>query len=60
MTKRILFQGDSVTDYGRVREDFYGMGSGYANLAKASFGVDYPNQYEFINRGVSGNRIVDL
>lgn len=60
MTKRILFQGDSITDCGRAREDFYGMGSGYANLVKASLGADHPNQYEFINRGVAGNRIVDL
>ena len=60
MTKRILFQGDSITDCGRNRSDFYGMGSGYANLVKASLGMDFPNEYEFINRGISGNRIVDL
>ena len=58
--KRILFQGDSITDCGRNRNDFYGMGNGYANLVKASLGTDYPNEYEFINRGISGNRIVDL
>ena len=60
MTKRILFQGDSITDCGRSREDFYGMGNGYPNLVKASMGMDRPNAFEFINRGVSGNRIVDI
>ena len=39
MKKRILFQGDSITDCGRKREEFYGMGSGYPNLVKASLGM---------------------
>ena len=60
MAKTILFQGDSITDCGRPRDNFYGMGNGYANLVKASLGMDCPNEYEFINRGISGNRIVDL
>ncbi|MBR2338742.1 MAG: SGNH/GDSL hydrolase family protein [Clostridia bacterium] len=60
MAKRILFQGDSITDCGRPRDNFYGMGNGYPNLVQASLGLDYPNEYEFINRGISGNRIVDL
>ncbi len=58
--KRILFQGDSITDCGRDRNDFYGMGDGYAELVKASLEREFPNEYEFINRGVSGDRIVDL
>lgn len=60
MTKRILFQGDSITDCGRNKEDFYGIGSGYANLVKASLGMDAPGEYEFLNRGISGNRVVDV
>jgi lysophospholipase L1-like esterase len=60
MAKRILFQGDSITDCGRSREDFYGMGNGYANLVKATLGMENPDVYEFVNRGISGNRIVDL
>lgn len=60
MAKRILFQGDSITDCGRDRNNFYGMGGGYPNLVKASLGFDDVNEYEFINRGISGNRIVDL
>lgn len=60
MSKRILFQGDSITDCGRNRQDPYAMGNGYPQLIKASLGMDCPDEYEFINRGVSGNRIVDL
>lgn len=60
MAKRILFMGDSITDCARNRNDFYNMGTGYPNLVKASLGHDFPDEYEFINRGISGNRIVDL
>ncbi len=60
MAKRILFQGDSITDCGRKREEFYGMGTGYPWLVKASLGLEQPEGYEFINRGISGNRVVDL
>ena len=60
MAKRILFQGDSITDVGRVRDNFYHMGNGYPNLVKAALGTDCPGEYEFINRGISGSRIVDL
>ena len=60
MAKRILFQGDSITDFGRDRNDFYGMGRGYANLVTASLGTDCPGEYEFINRGIGGDRIVNL
>lgn len=58
--KRILFQGDSITDCGRNRNDFFDLGNGYPNLVKAYLGFDNPVEYEFINRGISGNRIVDL
>ena len=60
MSKRILFQGDSITDWGRNREAFYDLGCGYCNLVKAALGADRPSEYEFINRGIGGNRVVDL
>lgn len=60
MAKRILFQGDSITDCSRHRNEFYSLGNGYANLVKATLGLEYPNEYEFINRGVSGDRVVDV
>lgn len=58
--KRILFQGDSITDCGRRREDDTHVGTGYALLVKAQLGFENLDEYEFYNRGVSGNRIVDL
>ena len=58
--KRILFQGDSVTDCDRSRNIDSIVGRGYPVLIKAQLGYDYPQEYEFFNRGVSGNRVVDL
>ena len=57
---KILFQGDSVTDAGRIRDNESSMGGGYALLIKASLGHEAPGKYEFVNRGISGNRIVDI
>lgn len=54
--KTILFQGDSITDCGRGD----GLGTGYPLLVSASLGLDFPAEYEFINRGISGNRVVDV
>ncbi len=58
--KRILFQGDSITDSERNKNNFFNLGNGYANLVKAALGTEFPNEYEFINRGINGNRVVDL
>jgi lysophospholipase L1-like esterase len=58
--KRILFQGDSITDAGRDRENFYSAGAGYARLVAAKMGFDHPGEYEFLNRGVSGNKVTNL
>ena len=58
--KTILFQGDSITDAGRSREDDSNLGLGYPTLVKAELGFDYPGQFTFYNRGIIGNRIVDL
>ncbi len=57
---RILFQGDSITDAGRSRENDDFVGIGYPLLVKASLGFEEPTKYEFKNRGVSGNRVVDV
>ncbi len=57
----ILFQGDSVTDCGRDYSNKGSLGSGYAFLAAAEMGRKYPDKnINFLNRGVSGNRVVDL
>lgn len=58
--KTILFQGDSITDCGRKREVFDNMGSGYPLLVKSQLGFENIEEYNFINRGISGNRIVDV
>ena len=54
--KTILFQGDSITDCGRGN----GLGTGYPLLVTAQLGYENPNEYNFVNRGISGNRIVDV
>ncbi len=58
--KTILFQGDSITDAGRIREQKIDLGKGYPRLVAAQLGYDNPGAYAFINKGISGNRIVDL
>ena len=58
--KKILFQGDSLTDSSRSREHSHNNGCGYVTMVAGSLGADYPGEYEFINRGVAGNKIVDL
>jgi lysophospholipase L1-like esterase len=63
---KILFQGDSITDVGRNREslapnDAGVLGSGYVNHIASSLLKQYPARgYEVLNRGMSGNRVVDL
>lgn len=57
---RILFQGDSITDAGRSRENNDALGVGYPHLIKAALGYEEPAKYEFFNRGISGNRVVDV
>lgn len=58
--RTILFQGDSITDAGRSGEDDSNMGFGYPTLVSAELGLDDINQYRMLNRGVSGDRIIDL
>ena len=57
---RILFQGDSITDCGRSYNDNNNLGRGYPHLVEAELGYREPGQHEFFNRGISGNRIVDV
>ena len=58
---RILFQGDSITDAGRSREDDAALGGGYAAMIAAWMTARYPGHgLTFLNRGISGNRVFDL
>ena len=58
--KTILFQGDSITDVDRSRQSDRMLGSGYPTVVAAMLGSERPGQYRFLNRGISGNRIVDI
>lgn len=57
---RILFQGDSITDCGRDWNNDTQLGRGYAHLVEAELGYREPGMHTFINKGISGNRVVDL
>ena len=57
---KILFQGDSITDAGRARDNDVHVGVGYPLLVKAALGLENPGSYEFYNRGISGNRVTDV
>ena len=58
--KTVVFQGDSVTDAMHSREDDRFLGSGYVTMTAGKIGVEFPGKYQIYNRGVSGDRIVDL
>jgi Lysophospholipase L1 and related esterases len=57
----ILFQGDSITDCERNREDPDSLGDGYVNLITEILADRYSqSNLKFINRGISGDKIRDL
>lgn len=60
---KILFYGDSITDACRNRSIDYdnsSYGFGYPYIINAFLTGKHPKEYEVLNRGISGNRIVDL
>ena len=60
---RILFQGDSITDgnRGRSADPNHILGHGYAFIIAARHGEAFPGaKLDFMNRGVSGNTVLDL
>ncbi len=60
---KIVFFGDSITDAMRNRdtdEHFSRLGMGFVRQIAGSLLAGNPERYEIINRGISGNRIVDL
>lgn len=57
---KVLFQGDSITDAGRDRNNDANVGRGYPHLVKADMNFREPTKYNFTNKGISGNRIVDV
>ena len=63
---RILFQGDSITDAGRDRGDYYansgrGMGGGYVYQIVADLLAQNPqSEIACFNRGISGHKVYQL
>ena len=58
---RLLFQGDSITDAGRDKRNYYHMGKGYPKYAVELIKEAFPDaDIEFINQGISGNRTDQL
>lgn len=58
---KILFQGDSITDANRNRDDYHDLGNGYPKYAAEYITEKYPDvNIEFIDLGISGNQTKDL
>lgn len=60
--RKVLFQGDSLVDCGRDRKEAgpnAGLGCGFVYLIAAHLCADFP-EAEVYNRGIGGNRIVDM
>lgn len=53
--KTILFQGDSITDCSRDKNDPKNLGGGYAMLVAKTLEEKYPGQFRFVNRGIPGD-----
>jgi len=57
----VLFQGDSITDCGRNRDDDGSLGNGYPQKIVDIYKNLFPeNKVKFVNRAISGNRTGDL
>jgi lysophospholipase L1-like esterase len=62
----ILFQGDSITDAGRNRDETAfnspkALGSGYAFIASSQLLYEQPDKdLKFYNKGISGNKVYQL
>ena len=58
-----LFQGDSITDGNRTRNNDWNhvMGHGYQYIIASKLWFDFPGKnFHFFNRGISGNKVTDL
>jgi acyl-CoA thioesterase-1 len=57
----VLFQGDSITDWGRDYSDPNDLGSGYPLKIAQYFSIFLNHKnVKFLNRGISGNRAIEL
>ena len=64
--RTVLFQGNSITDAGRSKDDQrpnqpHSLGSGYAGIAAARLLGEHPGSpWQCYNRGISGNKVYQL
>lgn len=64
--KTFVLMGDSITDGCRDRnighQNYFGLGAGmgYANYIMSEIDYKYPKKFNVVNKGIGGNRIVDL
>ncbi len=57
----IVFFGDSITEWGRDKNDASSLGHGYVNHVAGQLAVRYPQaQFTYYNRGIGGNKVEDL
>jgi lysophospholipase L1-like esterase len=59
----VLFQGDSITDGNRTRDNDWNhiMGHGYQYIISSKLWFEHPEQkFHFFNRGISGHKVSDL
>jgi len=57
----LLFYGDSITDCNRNREEDDSFGDGYVNVVAQTLEQVYDEvDWTIINKGIGGNRVVDL
>lgn len=58
---KILFQGDSITEWNRNFDDPTDLGNGYVAVAARLLTERFPDvDFTFVNRGISGNRTREL
>ncbi|NLB16350.1 MAG: SGNH/GDSL hydrolase family protein [Clostridiales bacterium] len=63
---KVLFQGDSITDGMRLKDEAsrwdknHQIGHSWAYIVSAKLGLEHPCRFEFVNRAVSSNTVVDL
>lgn len=57
----VLFQGDSITDCSRNKDDINSLGNGYPSKIANIYNCLFPeNGVTFVNNGISGNRSKDV
>ncbi len=59
----IVLLGDSITDMGRKKDVWntaYSYGSGYGFFLQGELATAKPGEYNVYNKGISGNRSVDI